>query len=209
VRLLWPCALTHDMLLTSTHGAIPSQAPPLNRRVMILGALFLFAVLPAAAKEKPYRAEGARVLVMVAQLASRDETLATGDHGALGLLKSQGIRPEEIRDGTVAVGIVYCCGGKISKETRLMFYSPPEIQLAVGDVAEMEFGRKPDKKHQDRGKLNKVVAVRESFEDESGACRWDPEDDKLWMRVLYCDWHGGNPGRTGNNERSDMSDRGV
>jgi hypothetical protein len=23
---------------------------------------------------------------------------------------------------------------------------------------------------------------------EGGRCRWDPPNEKLWMRVIYCDW---------------------
>ena len=142
-------------------------------------------VSPVTAKDLP---QGTHILTMVAQLASKAETLATGEEGFLGKLHQNGITDEEIVDGSVAVGIVYCCGGSITKQTMWVFYVPPEFQLAVGDVVELEVGKSPNQKKGEPGVFHRIVRVRESFEDETGSCRWDPEDDRMWARILYCDW---------------------
>lgn len=147
-----------------------------------------FTIIPAGsltAKELP---QGTHILTMVVQLATREETLATGEDGALGELHQNGIADEDIVDGSVAAGIVYCCGGSITQETKWIFYVPPGFKLARGDVVELEVGKSPNKKKNEPGVFHKVVRVRESFEDETGSCHWDPEDDRMWARILYCDW---------------------
>ena len=152
----------------------------------VFGALLnIYPAHFANAKDLP---QGSHILTMVVQLASRQETLATGEDGALGSLHRHGIRDEDIADGSVAVGFVYCCGGKVSRDTMWVFYVPPEFHLAVGDVVELEVGKPENKKHAEPGVINRVVQVRESFKDETGSCRWDPEDERMWARILYCDW---------------------
>jgi hypothetical protein len=156
------------------------------RTVLIAGLLMMPTLL--AAREKPYRAEGVRILAMAVQSAGREETLATGEDGILGRLKAEGVTEEEIVDGSVVAGIVYCCGGKISEKTRLAFYVPPGMVVSKGDIVEIALGRAPDKKRKDAGRLNRAVTLHENLLTEGGACRWDPPEDGLWMRVLYCPW---------------------
>jgi hypothetical protein len=132
--------------------------------------------------------EGAHVLVMVVQLASRAETLATGEDGALGVLRANGISEDEIRDGSVAAGIKFCCGGKVSMDTRLMFYVPPSFGVSEADVVEVAIGRPARRRRGDPGAINRAIRIRESLNDTNAACHWDPEDDRLWTRILYCDW---------------------
>lgn len=153
------------------------------------GALLLFlthASMPQAHAADRARAEGSHVLVAVMDLALREQIMA--DPGAMDLLHASGVGDEAIRDGSVAVGIKYCCGGKISRDTMVMFYVPEGFTVAIGDVVEIETGRAANKRKGISGRVNRAVRIHESFEDETGACRWDPENDKLWMRVIYCDW---------------------
>lgn len=140
------------------------------------------------AKDKPYRAEGARVMAMVVQLASRAETLGSGADSVRALLQAEGIGEDLIKDGSVAIGVVYCCGGKISRDTALVFYVLPELELVEGDIVEVVLGRNADRKKNVPGKLNRAVVMRENIEDADGSCHWDPEDDRMWMRVLECTW---------------------
>jgi hypothetical protein len=60
--------------------------------------------------------------------------------------------------------------------------------VAEGDVVEIEVGRTARPRRGDPGAMNRAIAVRESFADDTGECRWDPEDERLWMRVLNCNW---------------------
>jgi hypothetical protein len=140
------------------------------------------------AKEHP---EGTHILVMVVESVPKTDIVASGEAGGLGRLHAEGISDQAITDGSVAVGIVYCCGGKISKDTAVVFYVPPEFRTKQGDVVEVRLGRlasKKERKRGDLGTINRAVMIRESFADEQGACRWDPPNERLWMRVLYCDW---------------------
>lgn len=151
-----------------------------------VGVLLTFGLVsPVTAKDLP---QGTHILTMVVQLASRAETLATGEEGALGKLHQSGILDEDILDGSVAAGIIYCCGGSITRKTMWVFYAPPEFRLAVGDVVELEVGKSPNKKKGEPDVFHRVVKVRESFENETGSCHWDPEDDRMWARIIYCDW---------------------
>ncbi|MBT8423321.1 MAG: hypothetical protein KJP03_09405 [Gammaproteobacteria bacterium] len=153
----------------------------------VLIALLLAAGV-SGAKDLP---EGTHVLVMVVETVSRENIMASGEQGMLGRLHAAGITDADITDGSIAVGIVYCCGGNISRETAMAFFVPPEFRTSQGDVVEVRLGRvasKKDLKRGDFGAINHALNVRESFNDETGACRWDPPNEKLWMRVLYCDW---------------------
>lgn len=65
------------------------------------------------------------------------------------------------------------------------------MTTALGDVVEVSVGYVPSKKERKRGatgRVNRAVAVRDNIDADVGACRWDPPNDALWMRVLYCDW---------------------
>lgn len=155
---------------------------------LLSAATLLFSAVVIAADPHP---RGTRVAAMVVQVASLEEIMSSGDKGILGRLRSQGIPDDQLSDGSIAAGIVYCCGGKISKETMLVFYVPPNFRAAVGDVAEIALGHTPTKKQSkngDKGSINQALQVRESLNDESGQCRWDPENETLWMRVLFCEW---------------------
>lgn len=151
----------------------------------------LLAALPLASPVAKPLPERSLVMGMVIHLGEREEIVATGEAGLFGSLRASGISEEEITDGSVAVAMIYCCRGKFSRTTMLYFYVPAELALAEGDVVEIELGRgttRKQRKQGDRGTLNRASRVRDSFEQPTGACRWDPENDALWMRVIYCDW---------------------
>lgn len=158
-------------------------------RTAILIALLVLA--PHSALAANPHPPGTLALVMVAEVGELNDILASGEDGMLGMLHANGIVDDDLSDGSVAFGLVYCCGGKISRDTVHGFYVPTEFRVAVGDVVEISLGRtvsKKERKRGDRGTVNRAIRVRYSFEKEDGSCRWDPQDDRLWMRVLYCDW---------------------
>jgi hypothetical protein len=152
---------------------------------------FCTSVLCVSAADAKALPEGTHILAMVVQTFDRTSIVDSGEQGMLGRLLAEGITDADISDGSVALGIVYCCGGKITQETAIAFYVPPEYRLQEGDVVEVSLGRivsKKEIKRGDKGTVNRAVSVRESFKDETGVCRWDPPNETLWMRVLYCDW---------------------
>ncbi|MGH7180960.1 MAG: hypothetical protein ACREJN_03165 [Nitrospiraceae bacterium] len=122
----------------------------------------------------------------VSYLASREEIVAqTKFYQAL---QSAGISPQDIQNGSVGIGRVYCCGGPNTVETDNIqfFYIPPGYQVEHGDVVELRVGTEPDENGP--GQLNTVIKVRHTQGMKSEACHWLPDNPRLWMRVIYCDW---------------------
>ena len=122
------------------------------------------------------------------RIATPEETFASGEDGALGLLRASGISDDEIRDGAVVGAIRYCCHEKTMMATRVVFYAPPGFEVAVGDVVEIEIGRIRKRRRDPPETISRAVRVRESMYAQAGACHWDPEDERMWTRILYCTW---------------------
>jgi hypothetical protein len=104
---------------------------------------------------------------------------------------ASGIKDSEIVDGSVIVARIYCCGGMTEnlsseKANARVLYVPKGLNVALGDIVEVRAGRPPENK--DAGLLNIVTRVVQRYGVENGNCWWDPKDDRLWLRVLYCDW---------------------
>lgn len=123
-------------------------------------------------------------LALVTDLASRQQIGAAGPLREY--LLASGIKDADLRDGSVGVGRVYCCGAD-ETVSFMMFYVPQGLGIEVGDVVEVKMGRNPSK--DDRGAVTTAARVRQKRDDASGPCRWDPPTPPgLWMKVLYCDW---------------------
>ncbi len=120
----------------------------------------------------------------VVAIARHDEIVAFPEQ-YLQVLTASGLKPTEMPDGSVAVAIVYCCGGPAEKSDSFFFYVPPGMSVQPGDIVEVKMGRPTNQS--DPGTVNTLVGVRQK-KDASGVCRWDPPDPALWMRILYCDW---------------------
>jgi hypothetical protein len=151
--------------------------------------LLLTAVIPlltscaSVSRLHPDVRENAGVVrvTQVVALATRQQILAFGknyDH-----LIASGIRDADLRDESVARGRLYCCGGP---NLDLWFYVPHGMDVGVGDIVEVKMGRQAD--NQDRGMVNVATQVSHKRVDAEKHCRWDPPNERLWMRILYCDW---------------------
>ena len=68
----------------------------------------------------------------------------------------------------------------------MWFYVPPDKPVKLGDIVVIRMGHESTKK--DPGKVYVLIEVREKNDAPDSRCSWDPPDDKLWRRVLYCDW---------------------
>lgn len=141
---------------------------------------------PASAQHR--NDQGSHILVQAVLIASHEEIFASGENGALGLLRASGISDDEIRNGTVVGSIRYCCHEKTMMDTRIVFYAPPGFEVSVGDIVEVEIGRIKEKRRDPPETISRAVKVRESMDSETRACRWDPEDERMWARILYCSW---------------------
>ncbi len=92
----------------------------------------------------------------------------------------------DIRDGSVAVSRIYCCGGPAEKSTAPAAYVPAGISVERGDMVEVRVGH-PSKKG-GPPELNTVMRIRHKADEKNGSCGWDPPNERWWMRVLYADW---------------------
>jgi len=104
---------------------------------------------------------------------------------------ANGINDAEIADGSVVIARIYCCGGitqSASSEvvTARMLYVPKGIDVVLGDIVEVKSGNPSTSGNS--GKLNMVTRVVQKADQNDGHCWWDPKNDKLWLRILYCDW---------------------
>jgi hypothetical protein len=127
---------------------------------------------------------GALRAVQVVQLATRADILKLGSH--LQHLLSSGIKDSDIKDGSLAVGRIYCCHPKTEEGTAVWFYVPPDLPAEAGDIVVIRMGRESTKT--DPGTVNVLVEVREKKDAPDSQCSWDPPNNSLWTRVLYCKW---------------------
>jgi len=106
-------------------------------------------------------------------------------------VKTTGISDADIVDGTVVAVRIFCCGG-ITKESSseisnsLFLYVAKDVEVGIGDIVEFRVG------HVAAGGtpalINSVTRVAQKSGKDEGTCWWDPKNDRLWLRVLYCDW---------------------
>jgi hypothetical protein len=99
---------------------------------------------------------GSLRLAQVMALATRDQILSA--RPTRDSIIASGIQESEIRDGSLAIGRVQCCGGPNEKSNSFVFYVPSGIGVDVGDIVEIKMGRAPN--GSDPGILNTVTRVR-------------------------------------------------
>jgi hypothetical protein len=160
------------------------------RRATMLGILVGCILLTSCATntlniQSDFLPEGSLRVALVIYVATQKEIVESKPvHDAL---LSSGIKDSEIKDGSVVMGRVFCCGNPFS--TDMMLHVPPQIGVLKGDVVEVRSGRPPGK--DDSGRLNTVTRVRQKSGDGAATCGWVPPNPRLWARVIYCDWMPG------------------
>jgi len=102
------------------------------------------------------------------------------------LLADSGIGEAEIKDGSVVLARIECCGGPNEKSSAIMIYVPPESEVQRGDIVELR-AADPSKKGS-INQVNVVTRIRQKAAETAGSCRWDPPNEGLWSRTLYADW---------------------
>jgi hypothetical protein len=125
------------------------------------------------------------MLAQIVYIASREELVREGARVYQSMLAS-GVKDSDIRNGSLVFGRVECCGGPNEKASAMFLYVPSDATPALGDIVEIIVGQEPSDGRQ--GTPNTVTGVRQKANDPTGGCRWDPPDDRLWMRILYCEW---------------------
>ena len=111
----------------------------------------------------------------------KDESKPTYD-----ALLASGIKDSDIKDGSLVLVRIYCCGGPNETGSAPLLYVPNGLEVKRGDIVEFVVGGPPTKG--DAGLVNIATRIVQRYDERSPICRWDPPDPRLWQRVLYCDW---------------------
>ena len=151
-------------------------------------ALSFYASIAGAGTSKLHPPDkdhaGALRAAQVALLATREAILGFGSN--LDILLASGLTDADLTDGSIAAGRVNCCHESTEQSSEIWFYVPPDIKAREGDLVVVRMGRKPSK--QDPGAINVAVEIRERADVAESRCIWDPPNERLWTRIIYCDW---------------------
>ena len=115
----------------------------------------------------------------VVQVLTQADILSSKE--VLSALRNAGVSDSSIHDGSVVVVRNMCCGPP--KESAVTVdHNPQSLPLTVGDVVEVQYWSGA------AGSVNTVTRVLQSAKQANGPCWWNPKNDLLWRRVMYCDW---------------------
>lgn len=157
--------------------------------IFTVAATLLTLLAPLCwAGDKPFASEGVHRMVEVVHLSERSVLTDGPGKWVYESLIDQGVGDADIRDGSIAHGRVYCCKKNPADDFSILFYTPPEMPLKVGDRVEIRLGRPSNPKKNDPGVISTAIRIREDSATSNGSCRWIPEEENLWLRVLTCDW---------------------
>jgi hypothetical protein len=113
----------------------------------------------------------------VVEVMTRGNILASSEvHESL---SKSGISDAAIADGSVVVVRTLCCGPANTSNPHGAL-NPQLLPLKAGDVVEFMWPG--------GSAVNSVTRVLQSADQNDGPCRWDPKNEKLWRRVMYCEW---------------------
>ena len=158
------------------------------QKAVLLSVLCLGCAISSASTSRLYPPSddesGGLRLAQVMQLATREQILNSGE--TLEHLHASGIKDSDFKDGSLAVARIYCCHASTDQGTAIWLYSPPDLQVQVGDLVVVRMGRKATKN--DGGMVNQAVEVREHQGTPNSQCSWDPPDETKWRRLLKCTW---------------------
>jgi hypothetical protein len=126
------------------------------------------------------------VLAQIRAFATQEEILSIPS--LVDTLELSGVQRSSIKDGMVADGRIFCCGGPNESDYSLWFYVSEGIDVSVGDIVEVKMGALVLKGEAMQAPPNTLRGVRSRLEQFGEECRWVPDNPRLWGRVLYCDW---------------------
>ena len=172
----------------ASDASFPERRRLLTRSLCVGACLALLSSCATSPRSRLYPEGAPAGSLTVAQVTiryTRDLILSFPQTSRV--LLTSGIDESEIRDGSVALGRVNCCGGPTEEGTAIAFYIPETVGTEVGDIVEVKLGRAPEKEGE-RGEVNRVTRVVQKGSEQVGPCWWDPPKPYLWGRVLYCDW---------------------
>jgi hypothetical protein len=113
----------------------------------------------------------------VVEVLTRADIL--GSRGIHTSLSNAGVADAAIIDGSVVVVRTLCCGPPNTANPHGAL-NTQGLKIQVGDVVEFLWPG--------GSAVNSITRVLQPAGADNGACWWDPKDDKLWRRVMFCSW---------------------
>jgi hypothetical protein len=74
-------------------------------------------------------------------------------------LLASGLQDSDFKDGSLAMGRVFCCHPSLEEGMAIWFYVPPDAPVQVGDIVVVRMGHEATKKDSS-SKVNTLVEVR-------------------------------------------------
>jgi hypothetical protein len=170
---------------------LPRRITSAKPVILVVGAL-LFAGTSFAEQSRVYEdyvPTGALHLGQVMVAAKSDQIFKMKP--LYDAVKTTGIDDADIVDGSVVAARIYCCGGitkELSAEVRnsLFLYVPKGLDVGPGDIVELRVGHPAEGGNS--AAMNSVTRIVQKSGKDDSTCWWDPKNDSLWQRILYCEW---------------------
>jgi len=157
--------------------------------VLLMMICFFVCAVSSAGTSKLYPPSkdqaGALRLAQVMTTATREDILkltTQREH-----LLASGLQDSDFKDGSLAMGRVFCCHPSLEEGMAIWLYVPPDAPVQVGDIVVVRMGHEATKKDS-RSKVNTLFVFLEKKDAPNSLCSWDPLLDFLWRTILYCDW---------------------
>jgi len=154
--------------------------------VAIVALLPFMLCLPGvSAGARPHEADRPGVLraAGVVVVATRADLLGTNFSKRLIAI---GLDESSIVDGTIVMVRLWCCHPNPEKSGPLFLYNPLRLEITPGDLVEFRIGTPADKGTP--AEFLTVTRVLQRVDEITGKCRWDPPDERLWLRYVVCEW---------------------
>jgi hypothetical protein len=99
---------------------------------------------------------------------------------------AHGVDEASIVDGSLVAVRLLCCRDNIKQSGLVFLYNPRPIKVAPGDFIEFRVGdaKAPNTPEE----FLTLTRVLQPADQTDGRCWWEPRDDRLWMRFVFCEW---------------------
>jgi len=161
-----------------------TNGPMRDAKFQALLAVVLCLGCVAASAAQEADASGVLRAAGVVQVATRDDIKKASSYYKDML--AHGVDEASIVDGSLVVVRMLCCRDNLKASALAYLYNPRAIKVAPGDFIEFRIG---DAKAPNTPEaFSSVTRVLQPVDQTDGKCWWDPRDDRMWMRFVFCEW---------------------